>query len=182
MSEDDFFIFLKSRVGKLDAVVITGGEPTLHYDLTGFVARIKALDYAVKLDTNGTNPEILEKLLANGLIDYVAMDLKGCREKYPRLTGAEHDFDKIAKSIIMIMEGKTPYEFRTTIVPDLIKTEDIGSAGELIKGAEKWFLQQFKGDTRLIDRNLENVEAYGDEVLEKMRQIGSQYVKNCYLR
>ena len=182
ISEDDFFVFLKSRAGKLDAVVITGGEPTLHYDLTGFIARIKALDYAVKLDTNGTQPEMLGKLLENKLIDYVAMDIKGSQEKYSRLTGTEHDFAKIAESIIMIMKGKTPYEFRTTIVPGLIEPDDIGSAGELIRGAEKWFLQQFKRDTRLIDRNLESAEAYSDEILEKMRQIGSRYVKNCYLR
>ncbi|MFH0891731.1 MAG: anaerobic ribonucleoside-triphosphate reductase activating protein [Candidatus Falkowbacteria bacterium] len=182
ISEDDFFVFLKSRAGKLDAIVITGGEPTLHFDLTGFAARVKALGYKIKLDTNGTNPEMIEKLFLGNLVDYIAMDIKGAPEKYSRFTGNKDDLDKIRKSIIMIMGGRVPYEFRTTVVPAFTRIDDIDQMGSMIEGAETWWLQRFKSDTSLIDKGLENTDVPSDESMEEMRRRGLKYAKNCRLR
>lgn len=189
IQEHGLFCFLKKRINKLDAVVITGGEPTIHQDLPEFIQKIKQLNYLIKLDTNGTNPEMLKKLIKNKLINYIAMDIKAPFEKYNKITGknfVHHSFseggNKIKKSIKIIMQNNLPYEFRTTVVPGLLDENDIKKIGKLIQGAEKWFLQNFKSNTNLINQKLKNTKSFYDVEIKAMAETGKQYVKQCEAR
>ncbi len=181
-SEDDLFLFLKNRAGKLDGVVITGGEPTLHRDLPEFIAKIKALGYSVKLDTNGTNPEMIKRLIEDGLVDYLAMDIKAPEAKYELVTGIPINFQKIKESVKIIMQSGLPYEFRTTILPALLSKKDVASMGRLLQGADKWYLQKFKADTDLVNQDLKQAEAYSDQDMEGLVAVGKEYVKLCAWR
>lgn len=194
--EDDFFNFLKTRVGKLEGVVVTGGEPTLHADLPDFLKKIKKLGFKVKLDTNGTNPEMLEEL--GSIVDYIAMDIKAPLEKYETVTGVKINPIKsgkavvkqfngvnlrnIKKSVKIIMRSGITYEFRTTLVPGLHTEEDVAKIGEIIKGADKWFLQFFKGDINLLDAAWQGKKAFSEKEMEEMAEIGRKYVKKCEIR
>ena len=180
--EDDLFDFLKKRQKKLDAVVITGGEPTIHKDLPKFIEKIKKLKFKVKLDTNGTNSEMLKSLIDKKLIDYIAMDIKGSLGKYDIITGVQLNLNDIKKSINIIMQSKLPYEFRTTMVPELIEVEDIKKIGELIAGAKKWYLQNFKSDINLVNDRFEKYKPYSLKKMEEMRKIGEAYVDFCGVR
>ena len=182
IKEGDLFDFLKNRVGKLDGVVISGGEPTIQSDLPEFLAKIKKLGFKVKLDTNGTNPTMLKKILAKKLVDYIAMDIKAPADKYERVTGAKLQFPKIEKSIKIIRESGLPYEFRTTIVPGLHSREDVKVMGKMIEGAEKWFLQFLKSDADLINSKLQGTKPYSKKDMEEFKKIGLSYVKKCEIR
>ena len=182
ITENDLFEFLKSRAGKLDAIVVTGGEPTIHSDLPNFIAKIKKLGYLVKLDTNGTNPEMIKNLIGKKLISYIAMDIKGTEKKYEKITGVAINFDKIKKSVKIIIGSKLPHEFRTTIIPGLTVKEDMQEMGKIIKGADKWFLQKLKTNIDLIDNNLKKIQPTSAKELEEIRKIGSEYVKQCKIR
>lgn len=182
ITKDDLFLFLNDRAGKLDAVVITGGEPTIHADLPEFIKEIGDLGYKIKLDTNGTNPALLQTLLENNFLDYVAMDIKAPEHKYDKITGVRPDLINIKKSIKIIKESGLPYEFRTTIVPGLITKEDIKEFAGLIAGADKWFLQQFKPDTQLLNENFERISPYNSKILKEMRLLGEEFVKECVIR
>jgi len=179
---DDFFNFLESRKGKLDAVVITGGEPTIYDDLPEFIKSIRAMGYSIKLDTNGTNPAMVEKCLKENLIDYLAMDLKAPLDKYKETVGVDVGIAKIKESINIIMNSGVPYEFRTTVVPGLLKPEDIKLMGESISGADKWYLQKFKSNTDLVNKNFQGAKAYTDKDMAEMAEIGKKYVKMCAWR
>jgi len=135
--------YLLRRRGLLDGLVVTGGEPTLQRDLRYFIRDVKELGYPVKLDTNGTNPVQLRALVEDGLVDYVAMDLKAPRQRYEEICGATVDLDAIEESIRFLMEGKIPYEFRTTFSPELTKRDVVSMAGE-IRGARRLVLQQYR--------------------------------------
>lgn len=182
ISEDDLFIFLEDRKGKLDGVVITGGEPTLHKDLPEFIAKIKEMGYLVKLDSNGTNPEMLQDLINKKLIDYIAMDIKASWNKYEEAVGVKVGLEKLKKSVKMIMSSGLPYEFRTTLVPGLHDSQDIKAMGEMIKGADHWYLQKFKPDVELVDHAFENKVTFKDSELKEFEEIGSQFVKDCQAR
>lgn len=185
VSPDDLFVFLRSRAGKLDGVVVTGGEPTIHRDLPDFLAELKRLGLKVKLDTNGTNPAMLARLLRARLVDYLAMDLKAPLSKYGRVTGvkfAAADLAKIKKSVKLIKESGLPYEFRTTVVPGLIEAKDIAAMAELIRGADAWYLQRFKSDTSLVDKIFEGSRGHTTKELQKMSQLAEKYVKRCEVR
>jgi len=182
IKEGALFAFLKTRLGKLDAVVITGGEPTMHADLPEFISHIKKMGFLVKLDTNGTNPDMLRKLIGAKLVDYIAMDLKAPIEKYDMVVGVESDLKKIKKSIKIIKESRVPYEFRTTVVPKLIELADIKDMGEMIKGADKWYLQQFRPNSELVNKSFEKLRPYTTKELGKMCEIGKKYVQECGIR
>lgn len=192
ISEAGLFHFLKKRRGKLDAVVITGGEPTIHKDLLAFIKKIKKLGFLVKLDTNGANPEMLEKLTSPSpspskgggepLVDYIAMDIKGPENKYKKIAGARVDFKKIKKSVKIIKESKLPYEFRTTLAPGLLEKNDIAKVGEIIEGADKWYLQKFKVDTDLVNKELKKTKPFSRKEMEEMRKIGEKYARECGVR
>lgn len=179
---DDLFVFLESRAGKLDAVVITGGEPCLQKDLPEFIKKIKNLGYLVKLDTNGSFPEILAKLIKAKLIDYIAMDLKAPAAKYEAVTGVKADFKNIAKSVKMIRESGLPYEFRTTVVPGLLDKDDIAETGKIIKGAALWYLQNFKSNVELVGRDLEKRVPYNGRQMNEMAEMGREFVEKCEVR
>ena len=153
MEEEELLAFLAKRKGLLDGVAITGGEPCLHRDLPDFIARIRALGFAVKLDTNGTHPDMLREVLEKGLVDYVAMDVKNSPARYALTAGlTEKETDEnsepafvsaVRMSIRILMESGVDYEFRTTVVEELHREEDFEEIGALIKGAKRYFLQCF---------------------------------------
>jgi pyruvate formate lyase activating enzyme len=182
IQEDDLLFFLNRRRGKLEAVVITGGEPTLHKDLPEFIRKIKDLGYLVKLDTNGTNPEMLKTLIEGKMLDYIAMDIKSSLRNYAKTANVDVDLAKIKKSLKIIMKSGLSYEFRTTIVPGLVSASDIENIGELIKGADKWYLQQFKPGTPLVNDEYGKIKPYGNKELKAIREIGRKYVEVCEIR
>lgn len=182
LSTEDLFLFLRERFGRLEGVVITGGEPTIHPDLPDFIKQIKEIGYLVKLDTNGTNPEMLTKLIKDNLINYIAMDLKAPLEKYLATTAVELDYNNVAKSVKIIKESGLPYEFRTTVVPGLLEKEDFQQMGILIKGATKWYLQNFKSDVDLVDSGFAGQRGYTSKEMEEFAVIGRKYVDLCEVR
>lgn len=135
--------FLRTRVGKLDAVVVTGGEPTLHGGLADFLATLKALGFLIKLDTNGTNPERLGEILKRGLADYVAMDIKAPLEKYREAVAADVNVDALRKSIALIKASGIDYEFRTTLISPVLSADDIWKMCEEVKPVKRYVLQNF---------------------------------------
>ncbi len=161
ISENDFFEFIKSRQGKIDAIVISGGEPTLQEDLEDFIVKCRKLNFLIKLDTNGTNPEVLKNLLSKNLLDYIAMDIKAPFEKYPNITRRFLDIEKIKKSIEIIMTSGIDYEFRTTVVRSQLNVEDLTTISENIKGAKKYYLQKFN-PKEVLDEKLKNEKTYSD--------------------
>jgi len=151
ISEEDIFDFLKQRKNFLQAICVTGGEPTIHDDLDQLIKKIKQFGFLVKLDTNGTAPKVIEKLIKNKLIDYIAMDIKAPWSKYKQITGVDRDIEKIKKSVDLLMQNKVDYEFRSTIVKELHPREDIIQMAEQIKGAKKYYLQQFRSAEKLVN-------------------------------
>lgn len=177
LSVPAFFEFLNKRKGKLDGVVITGGEPTLHgKDLIEFIKEVKSLGFLVKLDTNGTHPDVLQELLnENLLVDYIAMDIKAPLAKYKTITQTDIDTKIIKKSIDMIMNSGVDYEFRTTIVKSQLSVEDLRQIGELIQGAKRYYMQKFLA-TKILDETLMSEESYTDEEFKNLRTILEEYV------
>lgn len=182
LSTEDLFLFLQERYGRLDGVVITGGEPTLHPDLPSFIRKIRKIGYDVKLDTNGTNPVMLKELIDKKLVDYIAMDLKAPLEKYQETVGVSIICKELKKSVKMIIKSGLPHEFRTTVVPGLLVKEDFKTMGELIKGADKWFLQKFKSDTELVNQGYQNKKSYTDREMKEFSEIGKKACGVCEVR
>lgn len=144
METETFFSFLDKRTGLLDGVAITGGEPLLQKDLPSFISRIREKGFPVKLDTNGTHPESLERLIRGGLVEYVAMDIKNSPDRYAETTGITGiDLTPIRESVSILMRGGTDFEFRTTVVSEFHDDESILKIGQWIQGSEKYFLQKF---------------------------------------
>jgi pyruvate formate lyase activating enzyme len=143
LAEDTVLAFLKKRQGVIDAVTITGGEPTLQPDLAKVIAHIKALGYLVKLDTNGSHPVVLRALVEEKVLDYVAMDVKGPLERYGELAGTKIPSKDIQSSIQTIMDSGVPYEFRTTVVDGMLGNGDFEKLAGLMKGARRYVLQSF---------------------------------------
>lgn len=180
--EDDLFRFLKTRKGKLDGVVITGGEPTIHSDLPEFIKKIRALGLKIKLDTNGTNPMMLERLFKESLVDYIAMDIKSSEDRYKDACGIDIDFNKIKKSVKIVRESGKPFEFRTTVVRGVIDKKEIEGISKFLDPADKWFLQKFNPNTDLLDEKFKDIKVFSNIEMEELRRIGMEYVKNCKIR
>lgn len=181
ITEDDFFAYLKKRQGILDGVVVTGGEPLLQKDIEAFLRKIKSLGYEIKLDTNGTFPEKLKSIVNEGLVDYVAMDIKNAPEYYAVTSGKENiDIDKIKESIdFLINQDKAEYEFRTTVVAQFHSESMMDEIGEFIKGAKNYYLQGFVDSGDLIG---ENMSALPKANMQKMADRVKPYVENVSLR
>lgn len=143
LPESEIWSFLEKRRGLLDGVVISGGEPTLQSDLLPFAGRLHELGYLVKLDTNGYRPEVIRELIKEGLVDYVAMDVKAPLERYALAVGVQVDPTRIRRSIDLLREGHVEFEFRTTVVPGTLQEEDILLIAGEIAGAGRYYLQQF---------------------------------------
>lgn len=155
---DDILSFLKKRVGVLDGVVISGGEPTLMPNLEEKIRAIKSLGYSIKLDTNGTHPEVVEDLVNKGLIDYVAMDIKSSLDEYHRFCKNDELISNVKKTIDYLKQDKVDYEFRTTLISEYHNEEIIRKIAELLKGSKRLFLQQFKESEGVINKNLHPVD------------------------
>ena len=181
LDEEKILEFFKTRVGKLDAISITGGEPTMQKDLTQFMKKIKDLGFLIKLDTNGTDPKTLKEIIDNKLVDYIAMDIKAPFEKYEEVIKTKVDLEDIKKSIKMIMSSKIEYEFRTTIVKSQLSVKDLMGIGKLIKGANIYYLQKFVSSKANDDEFLKK-KTYSDEEFEEIRKDILKYVKNCKIR
>lgn len=152
-SEEEIFEYLNLRKNILDGVVITGGEPTVQKDLKGFIKKIKDLGLLVKLDTNGGNPKVLQELIDEDLVDYVAMDIKNIFNKYNITSGKKINLDNIKKSIEILKASKIDYEFRTTIIKEMHSLDDIISICKLV-GNAKYYLQNFEDSENVIDHSL----------------------------
>ena len=178
--EEEILAFLKKRQGILDGVAITGGEPLLQRDIRSFIEKIRALGYAVKLDTNGTFPEKLRDLCDAGLMDYVAVDIKNSKEKYGETTGMPKlDLTPVEETVSYLLQGHVPYEFRTTVVREFHTLEDIKKIGEWIRGAERYVLQHFEDSGNLIGKNMHPVSK--EEMME-MRRTVQNYVRSAEVR
>ena len=179
MTEDDFFAFLKKRQKILDGVCVAGGEPLLHEGIFSFIEKIRALGYAVKLDTNGTFPVRLKRLVQEKLIDYVAMDIKNSPKKYARTAGTAVDLENIRESAAFLMESGIDYEFRTTVVAKYHRAEDFIAIGEWLRGAKKYFLQNFVDSEFVLEKGL---TAYSDEDLQAFKQLLLPYIPTTKIR
>ncbi len=174
ISEDEVMGFLDSRVGLLEGVVITGGEPCLNKDLPRFIRKIKQKGFCVKLDSNGFNPEMLKLLVSEKLVDYIAMDVKAPLGKYKTATNSNVNTEKILESIEFIKTSGVEHEFRTTVVPTLLDESDLVEIGKLVEGAKAYYLQQFENKTTL-DPAFEKIPPYPREFFFKMKERLSGY-------
>lgn len=175
--EKDFFQFLKTRKGKLEGVCITGGEPTIQPDIIDFIKKIKKMGFLVKLDSNGTRPDVLRKVIKEKLVDFISMDIKNSPEKYDHTTGVKGDIERIKLSVELIMSSGLPYEFRTTVVPGLHTERDIIKIARWIEGAESYWLQIYRED-KILDPSLTKKTRGKTLDLEKIKsKIGHHFSK-----
>lgn len=173
--------FMEMRKGSLEALTITGGEPTLQKDLRDFIEKIREMGYLIKLDSNGTDPEKLKELMDERLVDYIAMDVKAPLEKYTQVVRVEVDVDKIKRSIELIKGSGIDHEFRTTVVDSLLTEEDIVAIGNLVEGADRYILQKFIPSKCLDSSYVEEI-APSDEKLAHLVERLSGMVGECYVR
>lgn len=180
MSEDELFEFLESRKGKIAAVCISGGEPTLYSDLPLFISKIKEMGFLVKLDTNGSNTEMIYSLLSDELIDYVAMDIKSSKDGYDEATGGEVDLDAIEQSVMLLLNSDIEYEFRTTVVRELHTAEHIRDIAEWIRGAKRYYLQTYKDSGDILGGS--EFTAYSKDEMTRLLDLVRPYVQTCGVR
>ena len=173
--------FLESRLNKLDGVVITGGEPTLQKGLIDFIREIKFMGYLVKLDTNGTNPEITAELINKKLIDYIAMDIKAPLDKYCEVVNTKIDTDLIQKNVEIILNSNVEHEFRTTLVKEQLIMDDFHRIGELVNGAQKHYLQKFTV-SKAINNDFLLKSPFSDQEMTEAKNILKDYVKEVLIR
>lgn len=180
MSDDKLMDFLKKRTGVLEGVAITGGEPMINKDLPDLMRRIKELGFPVKVDTNGNHPEMLRQVIDEGLVEYVAMDVKNSLDRYSATIGKEcFDTSNVEESIQILLEGKIDYEFRTTVVAQLHDEDSFRGIGPMIEGAKHYYLQKF------TDRDtvpFEGLSAPEDDEMRKYADIIRPYVPSVELR
>lgn len=178
---DAIFSFLQKRAGILDGVCVSGGEPLLQPDLPELLARIRGLGFSVKLDTNGSFPERLRRLAEQGLIDYVAMDIKNSPERYRETAGlpAGYDLAPIQESAAWLLRGTVPYEFRTTVVREYHRPQDIVSIARWVGGADRWFLQSFVSSEHVIESGL---HAYSPSEMETFAERARPLAPSVQLR
>ena len=177
---EDILEYLESRKGLIDAVVVSGGEPTLMPDLKEKIIKLRELGFLIKLDTNGTNPEVVKDLYESHLIDYVAMDIKNSLKKYPLTVGVKNAYlDKVSQSIQYLMSSGIDYEFRTTLIDEFHDIQDMRELGETIKGAKRLYLQKFVDRESCIQRGLHEVSK---EKAESFIEILKPYIEKVSLR
>jgi pyruvate formate lyase activating enzyme len=166
---EDVIQFLSKKRGKLEGVVISGGEPTLQEGLIAFLDLMKRFGYLVKIDTNGSRPDVLKTLINLRLVNYLAMDIKAPLHKYHELTGVNFPTEKIQESINIILNSNLPHEFRTTLVKPLLKEEDIADILPLIEGARKYTVQRFIPSKKMIDPTLKLQDHYSEGEIEEIK-------------
>ena len=180
IADEEIFSFLTKRKGMLDGVVVTGGEPTLQKDLIPYLGRLKGLGYLVKLDTNGYRPDVLEKAMESGYVDYVAMDIKTSLDEYPVVAGIKNlDVSRIERSVELLKSGAVDYEFRTTVVEPLHHKENFEKIGELLKGCRRYYLQSFVDSGNIIGKNC---FPPSQEQLKNYLKTVSNYIESVSIR
>jgi len=175
--QEEIFDFLRRRP-LLQAVTITGGEPCLHSDLIDFVRQIKSFHLPVKINTNGSFPEIIFELLSQNLADYISLDVKAPFAKYQDVTGVASDTTAVKESIRLLQKGKCDYDFRTTVVSGLLNKEDFHAIGETVRGAKRYLLQRFV-PTKLVNRQFLSRQSPSEEEMKEFQEIISLYVEKC---
>jgi pyruvate formate lyase activating enzyme len=181
IKENEVLDFLNTRKGKLDAVTITGGEPTIQDDLAAFIKKIKKMKFAVKLDTNGSQPQVIKTLLDEKLLDFIAMDIKAPLEKYKSVVKVPVNSDLIKDSIKIILKAKIPHEFRTTIVESQLEEKDILQIAKLISGANSYVLQKFV-PAKTLDKKLLKEKSYPDEKFQKIKKHLENTISSVVVR
>jgi len=179
--EREILSFLEKRKNMLDGLVITGGEPTMHSDLLPFMKKVKGLGLRVKLDSNGTHPDVIARAIQEGMVDYIAMDIKSPLRNYSRTVGRPIDVDAIRKSIDIIMSSPIEYEFRTTVVKTLLSAEDIEEIGAEIHGAKRYYLQKFI-PTKLLNPQFRKKVSYSDAEFDTFQTLLAKHVDYCGIR
>ena len=182
IKQKEIFDYLEKKKMWIDGVCITGGEPTVYKDLPKFISQIKQIGMKVKLDTNGSNPPIIEKLLRKKLVDYIAMDIKTVLERYDDVACVRVDKEKIQKSIELIKGSGVEHEFRTTVIPSLVGKKEIFLIGKWLKGSRKFVIQNFRGTRPLINNRLREIKPYSKEELEEMKKVASDYFEEVEVR
>ncbi len=180
LDEKDVLAYLTKRLGILDGVCVTGGEPTLQKELPLFLEKIKNIGYKIKLDTNGTNPDLIKSLYSDGLVDYFAMDIKNDRDNYAKIIGFDSfDTRKVEKSVEFLLSLSSAYEFRTTLIKEFHALDNILNIGKWIKGANKYFLQKFKNSENCIESYLSAVD---DDLALSFVERLKDFIPNTQLR
>jgi len=173
--EAEFFAHLKKRIGKLEGVCVTGGEPTIQSDIIPFIKKIKKLGFLVKLDSNGSRPDVLKKIFDQKLVDFVAMDIKNSLPKYAMTTGTKNvDIERVKLSVELIRNSKIPYEFRTTAVPGIHTEKDFIEIGKWLQGTPKYYLQKYR-EVTILDQNLKKKTQGKKLDLQKIKKSIERY-------
>ena len=180
-SIQEIYDFLDTRKGLLDGVCITGGEATLNKNIEEICKTIKAKGFKIKIDTNGTNPDLLHYLMNHNLIDYVAMDIKGPLESYNKIADAQVDLEAVLESIVILKESNIDYEFRTTVNNKDFKESDFDKIGKLLKGAKVYVLQKFRNE-KTLSPSYKDVKSFDDETFERIKNTMKTYVGNVFIR
>lgn len=173
IGQEEILQFLSTRKGKLEGLCLTGGEPLLNKDVADFLSEVKKMGFSVKLDTNGTFPDLLKQLIDDKLVDYVAMDIKNSQAKYSLTCGVDVDLDKIRQSVELLKSGKADYEFRTTVVRQLHTEQDIEDIAQWLVGARSWYLQQFVDSGDLIGQGM---TAWDESTMHKFAETANKYL------
>lgn len=178
--EEEVLAFLKKRQGLLDGVCVTGGEPLINKDIGDFLSKVKELGFKIKLDTNGTNPALLKELVSQKLVDYVAVDIKNSPEKYAETVGLKSfDMSTINETVKFLMSGCVDYEFRTTVTKQFHTEKSMEEAARFIRGAKRYFLQNFVDSGNLIGSG---ITGQSKEEMEKLLAVVKKYVPDSCLR
>lgn len=178
--EEEVLGHLRKRRGILEGVCITGGEPTLQKDLKEFICKVKDMGFLVKLDTNGYRPEVLRQLLSEGLLDYVAMDVKAALPNYTKVTGCPQlDLSRIEESIAILKNSRISYEFRTTVVKGLHTVEEFEEIGRMLKGCRAYYLQAYRDNENVISQGY---AAYPAQIMRDMKEMARKYIDKVELR
>ena len=178
--EEEVLAFLKKRQGLLDGVCVTGGEPLINKDIGDFLSKVKELGFKIKLDTNGTNPALLKELVSQNLVDYVAVDIKNSPEKYAETVGLKSfDMSTINETVNFLMNGSVDYEFRTTVTKQFHTEKSMEEAARFIRGAKRYFLQNFVDSGNLIGSG---ITGQSKEEMEKLLAVVKKYVPDSHLR
>ena len=177
LSEGEIFDYLKKRKGVLQGVAITGGEPTLMPDLKDFILKVREIGYEVKLDSNGTRPEILAQFIEEKIVDYIAMDIKNSKKRYAETVDVKNfDLAPVEESVSLLKKGLVPYEFRTTLVKEYIAREDIEEIAEWLSGAKRYFLQHFKDSGNCIRNDLHEIDEATAKTFQSIAEEKIEYV------
>lgn len=182
ISEKDFFAYLKQRKGKLEGICITGGEPTIQKDILDFMHKIKKMDFLVKLDTNGTRPDVLRKAYRQKLVDFVAMDIKSSLENYAKACGREFDLERIKLSTELIRNSRLPYEFRTTVVPGIHFYVDFERIGKWLQGSESYAIQKYRDEGKILSEDLRKKAKNAKIDIKRVKKIAEKYFKHVEIK